>query len=297
MTLGIDATGGAYVDGRFNVPGGVTDAGNYFDRVQIYDGTAWTVDPDPIPLAGWSSGAVCTDGRTIHLVNGSADFLDISAHQVYDPAAPVGDRWRVLRPPALPDGREYVSSMSGCTFIDGVMYLYGGYGSVDPGLFEWLDDTWAWNPAGDSWTDTGHQLNVRRTWFSYSNGAGLTSAYAAGGWGDPVNYLASVERFDPTTGWQLLSRMPVKRYGSGLGVVGDRLVVFAGANYNGFVESTIMCQLPCRQGWTATPFPINVHRIFAAWATGERGGDALLYLAGGDTGDIETRVLETFLAR
>ena len=283
------AGGGVYSGGKVYVPGGLYSDTTLLGQMQIYDGTTWTVDDETMPYpeeagtSGWYLGAVCADqAGKIHVLNGTLDGNSVSAsHQVFDPSAPAGSRWSWGPPPVLPTLSAYfVSILSGCAYINGKLYLFGGLGYINytpPPPEEWtpLAATWEYDPATGVWSDTGMPMTTPRELHAYANSGGF--AYVAGGSADNLTYTPTVERFSPASGWASLPDLPVARYAFGMGVAGRMLLVWGGLDAAGqTLGSTLRCRTGCAS-WTDINQNLATPRSWLAWASG--GGK--LYAAGG----------------
>lgn len=296
MNTAVSETGGAaFVKGRVIVPGGFKSDGSLFGNVQSLNLTTntWSTDTaNPIPgnIANTprSDFAVCTDSSgKVHLVNGqSVDSMNngliFASHMVYDPKAASGSRWTFRAYPHLASGSIYYSLGSGCAFIGGKLYLFGGLGIVDPpgttgvvpqGL------TWVYNPTTDTWTDTGKTMVQGRFWAGYTGNA--TNAYAVGGTRNQSNFasLSTSETFTPAGGWTQLATIPstaAGRLAPGLAIKAGTLDVFGGAKGNttvGFTlwSSTYGCTLPSCTAWSDQGLNLTTARWFFGWASGKTG--------------------------
>src|SRR5207253_8890399 len=187
-----DNGGGAAAGDTFYVPGGFKsgscETGMCLnDTVQLYvkSSDTWTNDTaDPIPPVnglkpGLAESAVCYDpvGEKVHIIDGLAydsvghGFL-LAQHLVYDPAAPAGSRLSYLSYPVDSLGNAWQGQSPGCAFIGGELYLFGGYGVIGGGDPKLLDATWVYDPATDTWSDSGWRMQHRRAWMGYTaNGA------------------------------------------------------------------------------------------------------------------------------
>jgi hypothetical protein len=271
------------------VPGGLY-SDKLLGQMQIYDGTSWTVDAEIMPYpeeagtSGWYLGAVCADpAGKIHVLNGTMDGINITAsHQVFDPSAPAGLRWSWGPPPVLPTLSAYfVSILSGCAYIGGKLYLFGGLGYINytpPPPEEWtpLAATWVYDPATGVWSDTGMPMITPREMHTYGSSASF--AFVAGGSPDNSTYTPTVERFSPATGWASLPDLPAARYAFGMGVARRLLLVWGGLDATGLtLGSTLKCRPAGCASWTDMNRNLATPRSWFAWASG--GGK--LYAAGG----------------
>src|SRR5207247_5756042 len=122
----------------------------------------WSTDADHLSdlsgLPGVADAAICADANgKIHVVDGTLDGSFIYAsHFLFDPAAPAGSKWSALAFPNTPVDGNYYSQDPGCVFIQGKMYLFGGYGLTDAqGTAQVERLTWVYDPTTDTWSDTG----------------------------------------------------------------------------------------------------------------------------------------------
>jgi hypothetical protein len=283
------AGGGAYAGGSMFVPGGTKPDYTYYDKMQVYDGVSWTVDSQIMPMpkllggGGWAESAVCADGGgKVHVVNGFDGQFFYAAHQIYDPAAPAGARWTLGTAPVLPGGvTSYASYFSGCAFIGGKLYLFGGDGIIGSLSEEVLNATWVYDPVLDMWGDTGKLMLSPRVLHGYTNSA--QAAYAAGGLPDLVSndMLNTVERFRPATGWVLMASMPVGRGAMGMGLLGSTLAIWGGIFTSTYGELFIFGELlTCPPGctaWRDSNENLATRRFYIAGAS----SGTTLYAAGG----------------
>jgi hypothetical protein len=299
IPVGVAQTGGGAFSGRnMYVPGGFKADQTLHDKMQTYSSSAnaWVVDAEPIIDApeGWADAAICTNPQTrqIHYVNGIDSQFLYASHRVYNPAAPPGTRWSFLALPQLtdPGATTYFSQSSGCAWLGGMMYLFGGYGVVDQSPYDdpgaVLRTTWVYDPVTDTWADTGRLMKSARIWFGYTNIA--SQAFAIGGAANVVDFtsLASTERFAPATGWANMPALPEGRLAPGAGVFGTNVTVFGGGTgdaFNGYAlhNTTLGCPSGCIT-WADLDRQLNTHRWFTAWAS---GGRRLWDVSGGGVGD------------
>lgn len=286
--------GGAFAGTRGYVPGGFISSTLLHDNMQIYVPTSntWFNDVQVMPVGvGWADAAVCADsaGR-VHVVNGVDGAFLYAAHQVYTTTNPLGSRWGSYSYPQLPTGEAYYSQGSGCAFIGsgGVekMYLFGGYGVIDPNPTAGvLDATWVWDPATDTWADTGFSMNDPRMWFAYTDRNGTPEyAFASGGMNDLSTFTAisSTERFTPAGGWIVRPSMPEGRLGHGMSIAGTTVVVYGGGtgdSISGFtlLDTTIRCS---SNGACGSWSPLNKQLATARWFFGWFGSGGVSPFAG-----------------
>jgi len=298
--------GGAFAQNKLNVPGGFNSGGNLTDQMQIYSAQSntWSTDADHLSnlsgLPGVADAAVCADtSGKIHVVNGTLDGLSIyAAHFVFDPAAPVGSKWSALAfPSTVADGNFY-SQDSGCAFIQGKMYLFGGYGLTDlQGVAQLERLTWVYDPATNLWSNTNRLMVQGRIWQGYA--ASPSRVFVAGGSGDLVTLQSSAktETFTPSKGWKPMKDLPTSVLAPGVGLLGSTLAVFGGGTGNGSIGFTLQTKtVGCVGGGCATTGftdlnkTLNTARFLTAWGSG--GGK--LYDAGGSgAGNIVLSSAET----
>jgi hypothetical protein len=293
LTTGVTQSGGgAFSAGRLYVPGGFTGATTLTSAMQAYTpGTnTWaTLASDPLPAGPWADAAVCTNPATgkIYVINGVDGSFFYAAMQVFTPSAPAGSRWSPGVYPQISPTNIYFSQGSGCSVINGVLYLYGGYGLVgDPAgtCCSILNKTWAFNIASQTWSDTAKPLAVARMWFAYTTLG--TKAFVAGG---DVNLTtdagtARVEKFDPATGWSNLPNMPQARVAAGIGYTSGKILIYGGVNFvaGTIYNSTLACQISAGcAGWGTTARTLNTARSFFMTAIGTGASAGAVFLAGG----------------
>jgi Kelch motif protein len=271
MPVGTAETGGGVaVASKFYVPGGFNASGTPVNNLQIYNkaGNTWSQGATlPGAGGGWVDGAVCVNpaDKTIHVVNGSDGSFLYAAHQVYDIVA---NTWSFKSFPVLSNGTQYASQDSGCAFIGGKMYLFGGYGVLTGGAAGVQTLTWAYDPATDTWIDTTKAMITGRIWQGYTSNA--TTAYAAGGFPTvpattPTN---KAERFTPAGGWVAQPNIPVALGGPGEAIVSNHLIVFGGDNGTVMSNKTYGCNLPACPSWATTAFNLPVARGYFSWGSG-----------------------------
>jgi hypothetical protein len=281
--------GGAAIGNLFYAIGGFTDfsvptvtnANEQYNKAS----NTWTAKaPIPgAPSAGWADAAICvnTADKTIHVVNGVDGSFLYAAHQVYSTTT---NTWSNLAPPnTVADGNFY-SQDSGCAFIGGKMYLFGGYGLTDTGphsVAAIQNFTWVYDPTTDSWSDALKAMQHPRLWMGYASNT--TTAYAAGGTDNistfvPIN---STESFTPTGGWVARANLPKALLAPGESIVATHLLVYGGGD-NTFTtqNKTYHCNMPpACASWATATFNLPSAKWFTIFASGASAFDA-----GGDTG-------------
>src|SRR6266508_4379304 len=128
-----ESDGGGGAGGKFYVIGGYDSLGVVVNNNQLYNKTAntWSAKaPIPGNGGGWADAAFCYNSadKTIHVVNGVDGAFLYAAHQVYNT---VTDTWSKLALPNTPADGNFYSQDSGCAFIGGKLYLFGGFGNTD----------------------------------------------------------------------------------------------------------------------------------------------------------------------
>lgn len=298
MVQGVQENGGgAFSKGKLYVPGGFIEftTPTLYDHMQIYSpgSNSWAADPDPMPATtttGWADAAVCADtSGKIHVVNGVDGAFLYASQQVFDPTAPAGSKWSFLALPALSDGTTFFSQDSGCAFVGGKMYLFGGYGVVGTGSAAVQKITWVYDPTTDTWSDTGKLMKTARFWHGYTSIQ--TIILAAGGTNNLTTFaaLANTERFSPTGGWVAMANLPQGRLAPGMGVLGSTVDVFGGGTGSGsftLLTSTVGCTAStCGSSWTDQNKNLNVAKWFFGWGS---GFGRLLAAGGGIAGGATT---------
>jgi hypothetical protein len=282
--------------------------------MQVYNilTNSWTDETELMPVVdnvtifGWADAAVCSDSQTgkIYVVNGVDGSFLYAALQIYDPSMPAGSRWTSGSYPQLANGDVFYSQDSGCAVMGSGaskrVYLFSGYAVVGSESAQVTKHTWEYNPATDTWADTGKNMLTGRLWGAYTN----SSAYAffAGGTDNLSTFVPvdSVERFSPASGWAAVTGMGAGqgRLANGLNMIGTTLAQYGGATYSGgfFLEDeTLICggNGACAS-WGPTPAPggsqLGTPRWFAAW--GYAGPKYAIY-AGGDDGSTTVATTET----
>jgi hypothetical protein len=301
MPVAVEETGGgAAAQNAFYVPGGYENFNNpptLNNTVQSYNKTTniWTNNTsDPIPpvsglVPGLADAAVCFDPstRTVHIIDGVAydsagNGFIIAEHLVYNPSAPAGTRFTFLSLPTDASGNVWFAQDQGCAFIGGKMYLFGGYGIISPlqptALIE--NVTWAYDPATDTWSDTGFLMMHPRLWMGYAGNT--TNAFAAGGTDNLTTFapVKSTEKFTPATGWAATGNLPTALLAPGEGAVKTHLIVFGGGDSTFTTQNkTYGCTLPACGSFSTTAFNLPTAKWFMAFGSG-----AAIFSGGGDTG-------------
>jgi hypothetical protein len=277
--------GGAAIGNSFYVIGGYTSfsPATVTNANQLYNKStnSWS-SKSPIPGTGggWADAAFCVNpsDRTVHVVNGVDGSFLYAAHQVYNTLT---DTWTFAAAPnTVADGNFY-SQDSGCTFIGGKLYLWSGYGLTDANPAAAIQTlTWVYDPATDTWANTGKNLITGRLWMGYTGSS--TNGYAAGGTNNittfaPVN---TAEKFTPATGWAAQPVLPQALLAPGMGFIKGHEMVWGGGN-SSFVpqNKTYHCLNGTCGSWQTTAFNLPSAKWFSAFATG-----GALYNGGGDTG-------------
>jgi Galactose oxidase, central domain len=300
MPVAVEETGGgAGAGSSFYVPGGYKNfscgTGTCLnDTVQKYVKTSntWTNDTaNPIPPVtglqpGLADAAVCYDptGKKVHIIDGVAydsagNGFIIAEHLVYDPAAPTG-RMTYLSLPVDSLGNVWFGQDQGCAFIGGKMYLFGGYGVIGGNPAQIENATWVYDPATDTWSDTGKLMQHPRLWMGYTANASL--AFAAGGTDNIFTFvpLASTERFSPSGGWVATANLPKALLAPGEGLVGTHLVVWGGGDSSFITQNKdYHCNLPACSAFTTLAFNLPSSKWFSAFGAGSS-----MFNGGGDTG-------------
>jgi hypothetical protein len=264
--------GGAASGTKFYVIGGYDNSGVVVNNNQLYNKTSntWTAKAViPGNGGGWADAAFCYNSadKTIHVVNGVDGAFLYAAHQVYNT---VTDTWSNLALPNTPADGNFYSQDSGCAFIGGKLYLFGGYGLTDAqGVGQLEKLTWVYDPTTDTWSDTTKLMNVGRIWQGYTNNT--TTAFVAAGIID-INTFASTaatERFTPAGGWVATANLPKALAGPGEGVIKTHLMVFGGFDSSFIAQNTTYhCVQPTCSAWSTTTFNLPAATGFAAWGAG-----------------------------
>jgi hypothetical protein len=270
LPAGVAETGGgAALAAKFYVIGGYDSAGET-GAVQIYNkaSNSWTTDTaDPVPSGTLVDSAFCTNpaDHTIHAVNGGIGGLLASAHQVYNPAGPAGSRWTIAAAPIV-GATTFFSQDSGCAFIGGKMYLWGGYGVYTTTDIQRI--TLVYDPATDTWADTGKLMVQGELWSGHTSNT--TTAYDAGGTHDLSTFAAdkNTESFKPATGWAAGAMLPVALLGPAEGLISTHLLVWGGDAPTGFSNKSYHCVLPACTSWSALPANVPSAKAFTAWGSG-----------------------------
>jgi len=171
--------GGAVLDGKVYVPGGLTFSDRVTDVLEVYDPTAdrWEqAAPLPAPRAAY---ALAVHGSKLYLFGGNDGQQDVATVLVYDPAA---DEWQTL--PERPPARAFVSAAA----LDDKIYIVGGYTDGRE-----LDTCQIYLPVIGEWGSCAPMLEGRGGLSLVAVGRQLWAI--GGGWED---YLAYNQWYDPS---------------------------------------------------------------------------------------------------
>ena len=275
--------GGTGVGGKFYVIGGYNSSGVVVNNNQLYNKSTntWTAKA-VIPGAGggWADASFCYNAadKTIHVVDGTDGSFIYAAHQVYNPITNV---WSFLAAPNTPATGNFYSQDSGCAFIGGMMYLFGGYGLTDTNPSAAIQNiTWVYDPATDTWSDTGMLMKHPRLWMGYTSNT--TNAFAAGGTDNISTFapISSTEKFTPATGWAAKASLPKALLAPGEGLVQTHLLVWGGGDSTFTTQKTTYhCVLPSCSSFSTTAFNLPSAKWFSAFGSGTS-----VFNGGGDTG-------------
>ncbi len=263
--------GGAAIGTKFYVIGGYDSGFTAHNNNQIYDSTANTWSAGAVipgaPSSGWTDGAVCVNpaDKTIHVVNGSDGASIFAAHQVYDTTA---NTWSYAAAPVLTTGDTWFGQDQGCAFINGRMFLFGGYGIISPSQpgAQLETATWVYNPSTDTWSDSGKTMAASGfLWSGYVNST--TNIYVAGGY--DLNFAPQkiTQAFAPSSGWRTTGNLPQGLGGPGEGFLRNHLLVWGGNNGTGMVNTTYACTATSCTSWATAPVTLPSAKGFMAWAS------------------------------
>jgi hypothetical protein len=268
MPTPVYETGGAAVAGNFlYVPGGFLVDGTENTSMQYYNINTgvWVEDSTPFPLTPTglvdSASCVAPNGR-IYVVNGGSGGLLVSAMQIYNPTT---HTW-TFGPQPNRAGDVLFTQDSGCAWIGGKMYLWGGYGlfnSETAGTIQKV--TLVFDPNTNTWADTGKLMVKGGLWSGYANST--TTAYNAGGTTNLTTLLPGVaaERFTPAGGWVALPNLPTGLVGLGVAFVANKLIAFGGGTTVNFTPQN-KTYLAGAASWSNTG--INMIRPLEFFASG-----------------------------
>lgn len=176
MPVGLSNLCAVVLDGGVYIPGGYDIASEGVDTLYRYDlasGTWADLVTDALPGPRIASACVAHEGR-IYLIGGSDPSVSAAALEpwVYDPAAPVGDRWTTGLAAPTTNGRY-----GGAVAVGEHIYFGGTVASM-------LDNDQAavarYHPATDTWEDLPDLQFARAGAGLWSDGRYLF--VAGGGW-------------------------------------------------------------------------------------------------------------------
>lgn len=110
--------------------------------------------------------------------------------------------------------------------IDGKLYVHGGFSSSAI-----LIDTWVYDPVANTWTAKANGLYSSNGHSSVNHNGKM---YLYGGYGNLAGTnqrLDKMRKYDPATNvWTPLTSGPVALVGPAMGIIGNKIYVFAGAD-------------------------------------------------------------------
>ena len=273
-------SGGVALGGKIYVVAGKTSA-SPISTMRIYDPAtgAWTTGPN-LPGPAVENPAATTAGGKLYVFGGSTGPFSgaVTNAAVYDPAT---NQWSVL--PSMPVARGGATAQS----VGGSIYVIGGMDTNGASLAS----VSTFNTSTNAWGSVA-AMSTRRD----NPGSAVLngSIYVFGGRtrnadGTVVdNQLATVERFNPSTGtWSAAAPMPTARRTMVVAVVNGRALVIGGERKP---DGTAFAQNeeydPLTNTWrTLKPLPTARH--------GAAGGvvNGVVYVIGGATNASTTSVV------
>lgn len=247
-------------DARIFVFGGGAEFGAFGDR------TARSYDPRDgewrslaaMPFGFSGVGAAATDGKRIYVA-------DLDQAAAYDPTS---NEWHSIA--SLSRSRNNHSLIAS---DDGRIYSFGGL-SPSGGVVAWAD---VYDPATNEW----HELPA----MPFGGEAFITARIAATG----ELFIASdyAGAYNPTTNsWRVIDRPHPSYWGTGASD-GQRVYLVGGYSPGGPMHGNVEAFSLATEEWSALPaLPMPLMQAASAI-----GCDGRLYVFGGDSGKLESRVL------
>lgn len=211
--------GGAAVDGRIYVPGGILDDGKMHDQLEVLDPetASWTTGKS-LPQ-GICAYAIAVHEDRIYLFGGWDGVSFLKQVLRYDPIA---DDWEALSP--MPTARAF----AGAGTIRSRIYVVGGFDGQDE-----LDTCQVYDPQTDTWAGCP-PMNAPRGGIGAAT-IGDTLYVVGGGWN---SYLVENEHFspdpaDPSSGVWRTFPSPLLQEWRNLGVAASETTLYAIGGWDG----------------------------------------------------------------
>ena len=211
----------ATLNDKLYMVGGKTSDGHTLDAFE-YDPfrDSWTlIAPLPFDNAVENAAAASYGGKLYVFGGSTSAFSGAQNHAAF--YNPVDDSWTTVS--SMPTPRGGVTAQT----LNGLIYVMGGMD--DSGAS--LDTVEIYDPETDTWS-TGPSLQTRRD----NPGSAVLDGkiYVVGGRtrefdGSQTNH-ATVEVFEPATGWGFVAPMPTARRTMTVGTISGRLQVIGGEN-------------------------------------------------------------------
>ncbi|EDO29422.1 predicted protein [Nematostella vectensis] len=256
---------------------GMDSTGHSVKIVEQYDfhgGKVKVISPTHVARSGVGIGVL---DNKLYAVGGHDGTNYLNSVESY---CMVTKQWRFVAPMCNP--RRYVA----VGVLGGLLYAVGGYDGTTV-----LDSVEVYDPKSDQWKFVSSMKNKRRhVAVGVLNQLDLCLGYlyAVGGH-DGVNYLKTVERYDPETNeWSYVASMGARR--GGVGVATLHGCLYATGGYDGTSNlSTSERYYPSDDRW-AFVAPMSVCR--SGHGVGVAGGR--LYALGGHDGVSYRNTVEYF---
>jgi N-acetylneuraminic acid mutarotase len=219
---------------------GGSGANGPLNDIWAYDPTAntWTnLNPSGTLPKARDATALVSDASTNKLImfGGVGMSGQLNDTWAYDPTA---NTWTDLQPSGtVPDARAGQSMAYDPS--TGKVIMFGGFGSAS------LNDTWAYDPGANTWTDLkpSGTLPPARNNFSLSYEASLDQVVAFGGFSDS-NYLSDTWAYDPSANtWTDLNpsgTLPDARDGGSMAYdpTSQKVILFGGYDGTNYLNDT-----------------------------------------------------------
>lgn len=140
--------------------------------------------------------------------------------------------WEVKAPIPVPNGLSQGTAVA----LDGILYSIGG--GLGAGPDSQTNQVWAYDPTTNTWTRKA-DIPVNPGIRAFGSGAAFNGrVYVFGGY-NGSQYLETTWIYNPADNtWREGARMPAPRFGSAVGVAGEKIIVAAGFSPSGATNTT-----------------------------------------------------------
>jgi N-acetylneuraminic acid mutarotase len=264
-------------DGRSLVVGGMTDEGDPFSSVKLFDPAAGTWSQPG--LMGYAriepSATLLKNGRVLATGGwfaSSTAWRMVPTTEIFDPATGNWTNTGALHTPR--------SAASAVTLADGRVLVVGGWRDSSRNLTPTAE---VWDPATGAWSNAGSLPAVRSGFSLIALADGSALLVGGAGTAGVIPAAASALRFNPATKtWSSAGTMITAATDRTVVALADGLVLVAGGFKGAAYTAAAELYDPATGTWTAT-VPLPQARRAAA---GALLADGSVLLAGGYSGTI-----------